>query len=74
MNAATYTKIAKSANYNDNTMSLGFRRYLCLPAATKTAVSVAAYLTTNNTDTHDYIVNFFAPMTEAEYRSYIITH
>jgi hypothetical protein len=74
MNATTYTKIVKSATYNDNSMSLGFRRYFAMPNAARKAVQVAAYLETKSLDTHSHIVNFFAKMTEVEYKQYVITH
>ena len=74
MTKATYTKIVKSANYNDTSMSIGFRRYLCLPNDKKLKANVAAYSQIGKTDTHDYIVDFFGKMSELEYQQYIMTH
>lgn len=74
MNAATYTKIVKSEMYNDTSMSIGFRRYACLPANIKSKLNVAAFIETGSTDTHPILVGFFNKMTEGEYRNYVITH
>jgi hypothetical protein len=75
MNAATYTKIAKSKDYSDTTMSLGFRRYWCLPNNVRKNLNLAHMLQTGLvTGAHDVIVAFFAAMTEDEYRQYVVTH
>jgi hypothetical protein len=74
MNAATYTKIAKSTTYNDGSMSLGFRRFTCIPNEVKINFDIACYLQNGTTDNHDYKVSFFGNMTEQEYKTYIITH
>lgn len=74
MNAATYTKIVKSEMYNDTSMSIGFRRYACLPAKVKSALNIAVFFETGSTDTHSAVVSFFSKMTESEYKEYVITH
>jgi hypothetical protein len=74
MNTATYTKIAKSSIYNDTSMSLGFRRFLCLPKQVKLNIGIAYYLATGLVNDHDHNVAFFGAMTEAEYQQYIIAH
>ena len=74
MNVATYTKIVKSENYNDLSMSLGFRRYFCLPSKVKMNIKVKYLIDTGSSNSHDFVVNFFAEMTEQEYKNYIATH
>jgi hypothetical protein len=74
MNTAVYTKIAKSANYNDSTMSVGFRRYLCLPQRIRKAFDTAYVVRYHNTNIHSFAVDFFASMTETEYAQYVTTH
>jgi hypothetical protein len=74
MKASTYTKIVASSTYNDQTMSLGFRRFFCLPKAAKLNFSMAYYFQTGSTNDHAYAVNFFGAMTEQQYKQYVITH
>ena len=73
-NKATYTKISKSAEYNDQSMSLGFRRWSCLPQRTRLAFNAAAYLKLKDLNIHKFSVDFFAAMTEKEYAQYVVTH
>lgn len=74
MTLATYTKIAKSADYNNQSMSLGFRRFFCLPNRIKKNIETALVIKYKTANTHQYAVNFFASMTEEEYKQYVITH
>jgi len=74
MNTATYTKIVTSKTYNDNSMSLGFRRYTCLPKHARLNLGIAYYMATGNVNDHDYNVRFFENMTESEYKTYVTTH
>lgn len=74
MNIATYTKIVNSEDYKDETMSLGFRRWSLLPRKVRLNHFKAFYLSTGETNDHDYSVAFFGSMTESEYKQYIITH
>lgn len=75
MNAAIYTKIAKSETYNNADYSIGFRRYVCLPNHVKVNLLVAAALKEKEGSTeYECVISFFQNMTEKEYRQYVITH
>jgi hypothetical protein len=74
MTASTYSKIVKSENFNDNSMSLGFRRWFCLPNATRKNLGLARLIETGETNQHDFMVNFFGSMTEIEYKEWVLTH
>ena len=73
MTKSTYTKIVKSKDYNDNKMSIGFRRLICLPALNRKKIS-QNFILENKTDQglNDYFVIFFGEMSEIEYKEYII--
>ena len=75
MNTANYTKIIASKDYNNQKFSLGFRRFVCLPAKLKKALSLE-HMIQNNTlnGGHDEICARFTAMTEEEYKQYVLTH
>jgi hypothetical protein len=71
----TYTKIAKSEIYNDNTMSIGFRRLLCLPKRIRKSFDIAMMIKNNlSLNNHEESKMFFEKMTEKEYCEYVINH
>lgn len=75
MNLTTYTKIVNSKDYNDTSMSLGFRRYWCLPSENRKNLSLAHMVQNNTKDGGIKEINqFFEKMTETEYKQYVITH
>jgi hypothetical protein len=73
-NTMTYTKIANSKEYNDTSLSLGFRRWSCLPNKMRLNFNKAAFLKLGNLNIHSFSVDFFAAMTETEYCQYLQTH
>jgi hypothetical protein len=72
--ANVYTRIANSKKFNDQSMSLGFRRFTCLSTRQKRAAGSAYLLMTGSTNTHNYMVGLFGEMTEQEYKQYVLTH
>ena len=71
MTTATITKTLSKEDLNDNTMSLGFRRFFILPARVKKAIQMAHLLSTGNINSHNSIVSFFESMTDLEYVNYL---
>lgn len=74
MTKATYTKIINSETFNDASMSLGFRRFFCLPREVKLNIGIAYYLLTGKTNNHKFTVDFFGKMTEEEYENYVLNY
>lgn len=71
MNNATITKTLNKVESQDKTYSLGFKRYISLPARLAKALKLSIYLQTGSINTHDAIVKFFNEMTQAEYINYL---
>ena len=65
-----YKKIIQSKMYNSDKMSLGFRRFICLPQKWQFDLQKAA-CALQVVKYHDYIVNFFQGMTEVEYQEWV---
>ena len=73
---ATYTRIKNSKKYNDNSMSLGFRRLHCLPQKIRTNIQ-KAFLIENKGEVSEFLgfaTKFFNQMTEKEYCIYLMAH
>lgn len=75
MNTANYTKIIACKDFNNESFSLGFRRYVCLPAKLKKSLSFDHMIKNKTLDGgHNEICSRFAAMTDLEYKNYVITH
>ena len=71
MNNATITKTLNKVESQDKNYSLGFKRYISLPARLSKALKLSIYLKTGSINTHDAIVKFFNEMTQDEYINYL---
>ena len=75
MTKAIVTKILKKEALTDGSMSIGFRRYLVLPNNFKSSLGAAYFFKTKKTTGFiSYVTEFFGNMTEAEYKTYLLTH
>ena len=80
MNASHYAKIIKSADYNNATYSIGFRRLNGISKKAHTAIFMAYFIEhrheANYSDfaNNEYAKAFFTNMTEDQYKQYILTH
>ena len=65
-----YKKIIQNEMYNDNKMSLGFRRFICLPQKWQFNIQQTCVLK-GITAYHDYIVAYFQSMMESDYEDFV---
>ncbi len=74
MKVATYNKIISSTTFQDTKLSLGFRRWHCLPARVRKSLGAEYLRRTGSTNQHDYMVAFFGAMSAGGYRKWILNN
>lgn len=81
-----YTQIINKKEYSDDSLSIGYRRIVCIPARMRKAMHIS-YIISNKErilkdkresgkvdDGYAYIVGFFQNMSEADFELYVNTH
>ena len=81
-----YTQIINKKEYSDDSLSIGYRRIVCIPARMRKSMH-KAYILSNKErilkemretgkvdDGYTFIVDFFSGMSEAEFMDYVNTH
>ena len=71
MTNAAITKALNKPEFQDEKMSLGFRRYTVLPQRVQRNIQLSHYLRTGSINTHDSIVQFFSALSESDYMNYM---
>jgi hypothetical protein len=71
MRPSQITKTLQNPDLKNETYSLGFRRFTVLPNRVQKMINLYYIINHGLTGSHDYIVNFFSSMTEAEYLEYL---
>jgi hypothetical protein len=71
MKTSAITKALKNPSLQDESMSLGFRRYFILPNRIKVNIQTAHLIETGSLNWHDTVVAFFEAMTDNQYTEYL---